>query len=143
MVRMTMGSPEWKKEGIARLYKRRECSRPSLKLQGLRSKSGCPGRNGHAIVLGLFCEPSAGFAEKPFHFKEKTVGVFIGVVVLLVCIGFVVLMMVSEWSEGPAAAPLAENAAAPAKKAARKSSKKPAKRPTAKPKPKAKPKKKK
>jgi hypothetical protein len=61
------------------------------------------------------------------------VGVFIGVVVLLVCVGFVVLMMVSEWSEAPAAKPLAENPApapskakkAPAKKAAA-SKKKPA-----------------
>jgi hypothetical protein len=84
----------------------------------------------------------AGLSEKPFQFKEKTVGVFIGVVVLLVCIGFVVLMMVSEWSEGPEAAPLAENAAAPAK-AARKGAKKPAKRAAAKPKSKPKPKKKK
>jgi hypothetical protein len=141
MLRMTIGAPEWKKEGIARLYKRRECSRQRAKLQGLRSKSGCPGRNGHAIVLGLSGGPSAGSTEKAFHFKEKTVGVFIGVVVLLVCIGFVVLMMVSEWSEGPTAAPLAENAAAPAKKAARKAAKKPAKRPAAKPKPKPKKKK--
>jgi len=60
------------------------------------------------------------------------VGVFIGVVVLLVCVGFVVLMMVSEWSEAPAAQPLAENpAAAPVKKA-------PAKKAAAKKKPAAK-----
>jgi hypothetical protein len=53
-----------------------------------------------------------GFSEKSFLFKEKTVGVFIGVVVLLVCIGFVVLMMVSEWSEPSGSTPLAENPAA-------------------------------
>lgn len=48
-------------------------------------------------------------------------GVFIGVVVLLISIGFVVVMMVSEWSEQPGSAPLAENpAAAPAKKASKK-----------------------
>lgn len=66
-------------------------------------------------------EPQARLAEKPFQFKEKTVGVFIGVVVLLVCIGFVVLMMVSEWSESSVSAPLAEN---PAPAAAKKASKK-------------------
>ena len=58
-------------------------------------------------------------------------GVFIGVVVLLVCIGLVVLMMVTEWSQAPAAQPLAENPApAPAKKArpVKKAAKKPVKK---------------
>lgn len=63
-------------------------------------------------------------------------GVFIGVVVLLVCIGFVVLMMVTEWSSTPAAQPLAEKAAAAP---SRRSAGKPAK---ASPKKKAAPKKK-
>jgi len=70
------------------------------------------------------------------------VGVFIGVVVLLVCIGFVVLMMVTEWSSTPAAQPLAEKPApAPAKRAAGKSVKAAAKK--AAPKKKSAPKKKK
>ena len=79
-------------------------------------------------------EPQVRLAEKPFHFKEKTVGVFIGVVVLLVCIGFVVLMMVSEWSESSVSTPLAENPAPAAKKSAKKApakkaaAKKPAKK---------------
>lgn len=47
--------------------------------------------------------------------------VFIGVIVILTCIAFVVLMMVSEWKEAPSGQPLAENpAAAPVKAAARK-----------------------
>jgi hypothetical protein len=73
-----------------------------------------------------------GVEEKPFHIKEKTVGVFIGVVVLLVCIGFVVLMMVTEWSSAPATVPLAEkSAAAPAKRSARKPAKPAAKKKSA------------
>lgn len=43
-----------------------------------------------------------------------SMGVIIGVVVLLLSIGFVVLMMVSEWSQPPSGKPLAENPAAPA-----------------------------
>ncbi|HXB96526.1 MAG TPA: hypothetical protein VNZ54_00645 [bacterium] len=70
-------------------------------------------------------------------------GVFIGVVVLLVCIGFVVLMMVTEWSSAPAAQPLAEQSApAPAKRAAGKPVKTAAKKKAA-PKKKSAPKKKK
>jgi hypothetical protein len=72
---------------------------------------------------------SGGIGEKPFHIKEKTVGVFIGVVVLLVCIGFVVLMMVTEWSSTPPAQPLAEKAApASAKRTVRKLAKPAAKK---------------
>ena len=56
-------------------------------------------------------------------------GVFIGVVVLLVCIGLVVLMMVTEWSSAPAAEPLAENPApAPAKGKPRRAVKAPARK---------------
>lgn len=62
-----------------------------------------------------------------------SMGVIIGVVVLLLSIGFVVLMMVSEWSQAPTGKPLAENPALPAPKAARrpaakKAAKKPAKK---------------
>jgi hypothetical protein len=86
----------------------------------------------------LLSAPGWGAPEKSFHIKEKNVGVFIGVVVLLVCVGFVVLMMVSEWSEAPASQPLAENPApAPSK-----SKKAPAKKAAAKKKPAAKKKKK-
>lgn len=41
-----------------------------------------------------------------------SVGVVIGVIVLLVSIGFVVVMMVSEWSQPSVGQPLAENPAA-------------------------------
>jgi hypothetical protein len=45
--------------------------------------------------------------EKSFRFKEKTVGLSIGVIVgatvLLLCIGLLVLMMVSEWSASASA----------------------------------------
>jgi hypothetical protein len=81
-------------------------------------------------VLVRGAPPSTGVSEKPFRFKEKNVGIAIGVVVLLVSIGFVVLMVVSEWSHSPEGQPLAENpAAAPAEAPARKpSAKKAAKR---------------
>ncbi len=87
------------------------------------------------MLTSSVCKPGPqGWpAEKPFQFKEKTVGVFVGVVVLLVCIGFVVLMMVSEWSETPSSTLLAENPAAAVKaKASRKPAKKAAKKPAAK-----------
>ena len=49
--------------------------------------------------------PSLRAPEKPFRFKEKNVGsslgVIVGVVVLLLCLGLVVLMVVSEWSTPP------------------------------------------
>ena len=62
-----------------------------------------------------------------------SMGVIIGVVVLLLSIGFVVLMMVSEWSQPPAGKPLAENPAAAVpqsarRTAAKKAAKKPAKK---------------
>jgi hypothetical protein len=80
-----------------------------------------------------------GVSEKSFRFKEKNVGistgVVIGLVVLLISIGFVVLMMASEWSQPAQAQPLAENPAAapkaPAPRAAAskaKAKKKPAKK---------------
>lgn len=56
---------------------------------------------------------------KAFHFKEKNVGILIGVVVLLACIAFVVLMIRSEWSESAPARPLAENPAPAASPRAR------------------------
>lgn len=64
-------------------------------------------------------------------------GVFIGVVVLLVCVGLVVLMMVTEWSAAPVAEPLAENPApvpqakAKSRRAAVKAPRKPAPKKTA------------
>ena len=63
------------------------------------------------------CPKVGAFTEKPFRFKEKTVGsnigVVIGVIVLLVSIGFVALMMISEWSRPEAQAPKSASVPAP------------------------------
>jgi hypothetical protein len=61
---------------------------------------------------------------------ECAVGVILGVVVILMCIGLVALMMWSEWSQAPQAQPLAESPAPVAAKASRKAA-----RPAAKKKP--------
>jgi hypothetical protein len=94
-------------------------------------------------VLVRCAPPALGVSEKPFRFKEKTVTsipVIIGLVVILICVGFVVLMMVSEWSQPQTGQPLAENpaeapkASSPARKAAPAAAKKkPAKKAAAKP----------
>jgi hypothetical protein len=65
------------------------------------------------------------------------VGVILGVVVILLCLGLVALMMWSEWSQAPQAQPLAEMPAPTAAKAGRKAA-----RPASKKKPAAKKKKK-
>ena len=94
-------------------------------------------REKKALVLhktGVLCCTFAlrlflwGAPEKPFRFKEKNVapniGVVVGVVVLLLCLGFVVLMMVSEWSKSAPMAPASLAASVPKKKAAKKAAKK-------------------
>jgi len=84
-------------------------------------------REKKALVLGktgvLSCTFRSGRVlsaapEKPFHFKEKTVGssigVLIGVLVVLLFVGAVVLMMVMEWSKP---GPLAQAGAEPVRPA--------------------------
>jgi hypothetical protein len=89
---------------------------------------------GKMDVLSCFFVPPlflGAFTGKPFRFKEKNVGsnigVIIGVIVLLISIGFVALMMVSEWSVPEKSAPktaIPAGPAAPASKA--KAARKPA-----------------
>jgi len=56
------------------------------------------------------------------------VGVILGVLVLVLCLGLVALMMWSEWSQAPQAQPLAETAVPVAQKSARKAAKPAAKK---------------
>jgi hypothetical protein len=51
---------------------------------------------------------------------ECAVGVILGVVVILLCLGLVGLMMWSEWSQAPQAQPLAEMPAPGVAKSSRK-----------------------
>jgi type VI protein secretion system component VasF len=60
---------------------------------------------------------------------ERAVGVILGVVVLVMCLGLVALMMWSEWSQAPQAQPLAEAPAPLAKKSSRKAAPKKKKAP--------------